>query len=78
MIWVGVIILTIIGIFFTRISIFVDRTSDPYFAEENTDETDGLNDIVPPSNIKQKQTIKQPSLEVTHTSKEIESKIRRL
>ena len=49
MIWVGVIILTIIGIFYTRISIFVDRTSDPNFSEDKTDKTDDLDGFVQPS-----------------------------
>jgi hypothetical protein len=43
MIWVGVIIFIIIGIFYVRNSVFVEHNSDRDFSDENIDQMGSKN-----------------------------------
>jgi hypothetical protein len=49
MIWIGVIIFIIIGIFYSRISFFVEHKSDSEFSVRDIDQMDSLNGYTPAS-----------------------------
>ncbi len=73
MIWVGVITVVIVGIFYTRTSIFVERKSKRRYSKWNIDQIDSLNGFIPSQYTKQKRIKKQTPLTGNGTTKKNES-----
>ena len=77
MIWAGIVIFIIIGIFYTRTSIFVEPKCNRRPSEWNIDEIDSLNGFIQVPHVKQKRTKKQSSNAENVSSKKYERERKR-